>query len=329
MPSLTTASQGSQLVADHPAFVHRPVLLDEVVALFTDVPTGTLVDATLGGGGHAAALLASRPDLRLVGIDRDPDALAAATTRIASSPSTAGRLATLRARFDDGLATLLAEGTETPVVGVLFDLGVSSPQFDRPERGFSYRVDAPLDMRMDPGQIQSAADLVADADEAELARILRTYGDERFAGRIARAIVAARPVTTTGQLAELVRDAIPAPARRRGGHPAKRTFQALRIAVNDELGALERGLALAIDLVIPGGRIAVISYHSGEDRITKSTMRDAIDGGCTCPSGLPCACGAVARARNVSRGGITPTAAEIEANPRSASARLRAVEVTP
>lgn len=325
---LTANSQGSMPVTDQPAFSHRPVLRDEVVALFADVPTGTLVDATLGGGGHAAALLTARVDQSLIGIDRDPDALAAASTRIASSPATSGRLQPLRARFDDGLSTLLAEGTDVPVVGVLFDLGVSSPQFDRPERGFSYRADAPLDMRMDPAQPQSAADLVATADESELAWILRTYGDERFAGRIARAIVAARPVTTTGQLAEVVRDAIPAPARRRGGHPAKRTFQALRIAVNDELGALEHGLSLALDLVVPGGRVAVISYHSGEDRITKSTMRDAIDGGCTCPPGLPCACGAVARARNVSRGGITPTAAEVERNPRAASARLRAVEVT-
>ena len=329
MPSLAIATHGSQPMTDQPAFVHRPVLLDEVVALFADVPAGTIVDATLGGGGHAAALLAARSDQRCIGIDRDPDALAAATARVESSTDTAGRLQTLRARFDDGLATLLTGGTEVPVVGVLFDLGVSSPQFDRPERGFSYRVDAPLDMRMDPAQPRSAADLVAEADESELARILRSYGDERFAGRIARAIVAARPVTTTGQLAEIVRDAIPAPARRRGGHPAKRTFQALRIAVNDELGALERGLSLAIDLVVPGGRVAVISYHSGEDRITKSTMRDAIDGGCACPPGLPCACGAVTRARNVSRGGITPTAAEVEANPRAASARLRAIEVTP
>jgi 16S rRNA (cytosine1402-N4)-methyltransferase len=318
-----------QPATDPSAFGHRPVLLDEVVALFADVPTGTLVDATLGGGGHAAALLDARPDQRLVGIDRDPDALAAATARIASTPGADDRFSVLRARFDDGLATLLAGGTETPVVGVLFDLGVSSPQFDRPERGFSYRADAPLDMRMDPAQPERAADLVAEADEAELARILRTYGDERFAGRIARAIVAARPVTTTTQLAEIVRDAIPAPARRRGGHPAKRTFQALRIAVNDELGALERGLSLALDLVEPGGRVAVISYHSGEDRITKSTMRDAIDGGCTCPPGLPCACGAVSRARNITRGGITPSEAEVEANPRASSARLRAVEVTP
>lgn len=328
MPT-SAALIGSSDMTDPASFEHRPVLLDEVVALFDTVPTGLLVDATLGGAGHACALLAARRDQHLLGIDRDPDALAAATRRLESSSTTAERFQTRRARFDDGLVALGDEETDLPIVGVLFDLGVSSPQFDRPERGFSYRADAPLDMRMDPSLPRSAADLLADADEQELTRILRVYGDERFARPIARAIIAARPVTTTGALADLVRSAIPAPARRRGGNPAKRTFQALRIAVNDELEALTRGLDAALELVDSGGRVAVISYHSGEDRIAKALLRDAIDGGCICPPGLPCVCGAVARARNVTRGGITPSAAEVEANPRAASARLRAVEVLP
>ncbi len=312
-------------VADPEAFVHAPVLLDEVVELFTSCRDGVIVDATLGGGGHAAALVDGAPDRSIIGIDRDRDALAAAASR----PELRDRLTTLHARFDDGLRTLLATrgADEPPVVGVLFDLGVSSPQFDRGERGFSYRIDAPLDMRMDRSAGRSAADLVNDAPEAELARILRTFGDERFAARIARAIVASRPIDSTVALAEVVRNAIPAAARRRGGHPAKRTFQALRIAVNDELEALEGALEAALDLVASGGRVAAISYHSGEDRRVKAAFRDAVDGGCTCPPNLPCACGAVVRARNLTRGGVTPGAAEIERNPRAASARLRAVEL--
>lgn len=312
-------------VADPSRYEHRPVLRDEVTALFAEVPDGTVVDATLGGGGHAAALAAARPGRRIIGIDRDPAALEAATGRFAADPDLAGRLTTRRGRFDEVLAGLVG----TPgVVGVLFDLGVSSPQLDRADRGFSYRSDAPLDMRMDPDAPRSAAELLADTDEAGIARILWEYGDERYARRIARAIVAARPVTTTGQLVDIVRAAVPAPARRRGGHPAKRTFQALRIAVNDELGALVAGLAAAFDLVVAGGRVVVISYHSGEDRIVKQFFRDAVSGGCVCPPGLPCVCGAVSRARLVTRGGVTPGPAEIEANPRAASARMRAVEVS-
>jgi len=218
---------------------------------------------------------------------------------------------------------------DEPLVGALFDLGVSSPQLDRAERGFSYRLDAPLDMRMDPSASRTADEVVNQYPERELASVLRRYGDERFANRIARAVVAARPVRTTGELAELVRDAIPAPARRTGGHPAKRTFQAIRIEVNEELDVLPVALDAAIDLLAPGGRIAVLAYHSGEDRIVKQALRDAETGGCTCPPGLPCVCGAVPLIRLLRRGGRTPSAEERAANPRAESARLRSAEKLP
>ncbi|WP_421119807.1 16S rRNA (cytosine(1402)-N(4))-methyltransferase RsmH [Aquihabitans daechungensis] len=308
-------------------FVHDPVLLDLVVELFAPIPAGTVVDATLGGAGHAAAVLQSRPDLRVLGLDRDRNALAAAQVRLASFGP---RAEAHHARFDQLATVVAAAGTANqPIVGVLFDLGVSSPQFDDGERGFSYRHDAPLDMRMDQGSGQSAADLVNTADERELAGILRRNADERFAGRIARAIVAARPITTTGELADVVVSAIPAPARRKGGFPAKRTFQALRIHVNEELDVLPPALDAAIEVLAPGGRLVVISYHSGEDRIVKERLRRADDGGCTCPPGLPCGCGAVPEGRLLKRGGWTPSAAETAANPRAASARLRAIEKLP
>ena len=214
-------------------------------------------------------------------------------------------------------------------MAVLFDLGVSSPQLDRAERGFSYRQAAPLDMRMDRRGGPTAATVVNEYPEAELASVLRRYGDERFAARIARAIVAARPVSTTGELADLVREAIPAPARRRGGHPAKRTFQAIRIEVNDELAILPGSIDAAIELLAPGGRIAVLSYHSGEDRIVKDRLREAETGGCTCPPGLPCVCGAVPVVRLLRRGGWVADPAEVARNPRAESARLRAAERLP
>jgi 16S rRNA (cytosine1402-N4)-methyltransferase len=304
-----------------PDFTHRPVMADEIVDLFAPVPPGWLVDATLGGAGHASALLEAHPHLEV--IDQDPDALAAAATRLAPFGD---RARTARARFDALAAVVAAEIPGQPVVGCLFDLGVSSPQLDRAERGFSYRLDAPLDMRMDPAAARSAADVVNTYAEADLARVLRTYGDERFATRIAKAIVAARPVHTTGELAELVRNAIPAPARRRGGHPAKRTFQAIRIEVNEELDVLPVALEAGIDVLAPGGRIVVLSYHSGEDRIVKQVLRDAETGGCICPPGLPCVCGAEPTIRLLRRGGRTPSAAELEANPRAESARLRSAE---
>lgn len=314
-------------MSDPRSFVHEPVLLERVLELFAPVPAGTIVDATLGGAGHAAALLEARADFRVLGLDQDPHALVAAQARLAVFGD---RATATHARFDQLATVVAAAGAAIqPIVGVLFDLGVSSPQFDRPERGFSYRHDAPLDMRMDTSTGPTAADLLNDSEERELAAILRTYADERFAGRIAKAIASSRPVLTTAQLTELVVNAIPAPARRKGGHPAKRTFQALRIAVNQELEVLPPALDAAIDVVAPGGRVLAISFHSGEDRIVKERFRRADDGGCTCPPGLPCACGATPEARLLKRGGWVPGAAESAANPRSASARLRAVEKLP
>ncbi|HVM53893.1 MAG TPA: 16S rRNA (cytosine(1402)-N(4))-methyltransferase RsmH [Acidimicrobiales bacterium] len=303
-------------------FEHEPVMVDLIVDLFGPVPAGTIVDATVGGAGHAAALLDAHPHVRVAGLDRDPDAVEAAATRLRRF----GDRATVHhARFDavrDVVAALGLDGLS----GALFDLGVSSHQLDTGERGFSHRADAPLDMRMDPTRGPTAADVVNGYEEAELARILRTHGDERYATRIARAIVAARPITTTGRLVEVIRDAIPAPARRRGGHPATRSFQAVRIEVNDELAVLQPALEQAIALLVPGGRCAVLAYHSGEDRIVKSTFRDAATGGCTCPPGLPCGCGAVPTVRLLKRGAWKASADEVARNRRSESARLRAVE---
>jgi 16S rRNA (cytosine1402-N4)-methyltransferase len=308
-------------VAEQDAFEHAPVMRVEIVSAFGSVPAGTIVDATLGGGGHSAALLDSRSDLDVLGIDQDPDALAAATQRLAPYGE---RVRTSRRRFDD-LAGALAEHSIDQVSGALFDLGVSSPQFDRGDRGFSYRHDGPLDMRMDTDQRWSAADVVNGYAEADLARIIRRYGDERFADRIARAIVAARPIQSTTDLAAVVTAAIPAAARRTGGHPAKRTFQAIRIEVNDELGVLPDALDQAMAVTRPGGRIAVLSYHSGEDRIVKERFAAAA-GACECPDDLPCVCGAVQTVRIVR--GIPKKAGNEEraANPRASSARLRVVE---
>jgi 16S rRNA (cytosine1402-N4)-methyltransferase len=305
------------------AFRHEPVLLERVVAVLGAVPPGLLVDATVGGGGHARALLEAHAGLSLIGVDQDDDALAAAASLGTDFP---GRVQLVRSRFDRLAEVVATAGAGRPVVAVLFDLGVSSPQLDREDRGFSYRHDAPLDMRMDRRGESSAATIVNEYPEAELASVLRRYGDERYAGRIARAVVAARPVLTTSELADLVRDAIPAPARRRGGHPAKRTFQAIRIEVNDELGILPASIDDAVDLLATGGRIAVLSYHSGEDRIVKDRLRQAETGGCTCPPGLPCVCGAVPEVRLLRRGGWVADPAERARNPRAESARLRAAE---
>jgi 16S rRNA (cytosine1402-N4)-methyltransferase len=308
-----------------PSFSHRPVLVDLVVELFAPVPPGVVVDATVGGGGHAEALLDAHPHLSVVGLDQDPDAVAAASARLARFGD---RAAVHRVRFDR-LADVLAERGVDGASGALFDLGVSSPQLDRPERGFSYRAEGPLDMRMDPTRAPSAADLVNGADEAELARLLHAYGDERYARRIARAIVAQRPIGTTDRLAEIVRDAVPAPARRRGGHPARRTFQAIRIAVNDELAILPATLDDAIDALVPGGRCVAIAYHSGEDRIVKDRFRAAEAGGWTGPSHLPVPPDVHPTVRLLRRGAWRPSGAEVAANPRAEAARLRAVEKLP
>ena len=299
-------------------YEHEPVMVGEVVDLFAPVPTGTVVDATTGGAGHSRALLDAHPHLRITGLDQDPVAVAAARERLAPYGD---RATVIHARFDR-----IAEVVEGPVSGVLFDLGVSSVQLDVAERGFSHRFDAPLDMRMDTTTGRTAADVINGYDEAALARVLREHGDERFAARIARAIVANRPIETTGRLVEVIRAAIPAPARRKGGHPATRSFQAVRIEVNEELDVLPVALEAALALLVPGGRCAVLAYHSGEDRIVKAVLRDAATGGCTCPPNLPCGCGAVPTVRLLKRGAWKPTAEEIARNPRAESARLRAVE---
>jgi len=307
---------------DAAGFRHRPVLLSRIVDLFAPVPPGWVVDATIGGAGHATAILEQHEHLNVLGLDQDADALAAAAERLAPFGD---RARLLHVRFD-ALRTAVNDLATTPVSGVLFDLGVSSPQLDRAERGFSYRHDAPLDMRMDQGQRRSAAEVVNDTDERELAGILRTFGDERFATRIARTIVAHRPVHTTGELADLVREGIPAAARRTGGHPAKRTFQAIRIAVNAELDILADSIDAAVDVLVPQGRCAVLSYHSGEDRIVKARLRHAATGGWKGPAHLPPPDSARPTVRLLKAGAWTPTAGEQHANPRATSARLRAVE---
>ena len=303
-------------------FRHEPVMEREIVEVFSTVPAGHVLDATLGGAGHTTALLESRDDLSVVGVDRDDDALTVSRARLARFED---RVSLHHRRFDE-IETAMDEAGVEQLSGALFDLGVSSYQFDAGERGFSYRVDAPLDMRMDASGGVTAADIVNTWPEAEIVRILRDNADERFALRIARAVIAARPIATTVELAEVVAGAIPAPARRRGGHPAKRTFQALRIAVNSELEILPDALDTAIRNTKSGGRVAVLSYHSGEDRIVKERFRHHTTGGCTCPATLPCVCGATPSVRLV-RVSSKPSAVEMDRNPRSTSARLRVAEV--
>jgi len=304
-------------------YQHRPVMVDEVSAILGEAPPGVVVDATVGGGGHARALLQAHPHLRVVGLDRDPDAVAAAGAALAPFGE---RAMVRRARFDD-LAEVVADlEVDGEVTGALFDLGVSSPQLDRPDRGFSYREPGPLDMRMDPDAPRTAADVVNTYDEAELARLFAESGERRFARRIARAVVSRRPLSTTTELADVVRDAIPAAARRHGGHPARRAFQAIRIEVNGELEVLGPAIDAALAVLLPGGRAVTLAYHSGEDRIVKERFRGAATGGCTCPPGLPCTCGAVPTVRLLNRGARKPSAAEVATNPRAEAARLRAVE---
>lgn len=308
-------------------FRHTPVLVREVVEALSPAlsPGSVFVDCTVGGGGHAEALLETAPGIRMVGMDRDPDALEAARNRLARfSP----RLALVKANFAQ-VGVVTAELVDGEVKGVLYDLGVSSPQLDRPDRGFGYRLDAPLDMRMDRSDPLSAAEVVNTYPEERLAEVISKFGDERFARRIARAIVrrrVSRPFDSSADLAEVVRSAIPAATRRRGPHPARRTFQALRIEVNRELESLADSLPQSIEILSPGGRLAVIAYHSGEDRLVKRAMADAARG-CKCPADFPrCVCGARASLRLLNRKPIRPTTEEVEANPRSDSARLRVAE---
>ncbi|OBA90097.1 16S rRNA (cytosine(1402)-N(4))-methyltransferase [Mycobacteriaceae bacterium 1482268.1] len=318
---------------------HIPVLLDRCVELLAPAltrrsPDGSgavLVDATLGAGGHAERFLTELPGVRMIGLDRDPTALRIASERLAPF---ADRIVMIRTTFD-GIADALAESGlrasdsgRPEIDGILFDLGVSSMQLDRTERGFSYSADAPLDMRMDPDAELTAADVLNTYDEKSLARILREFGEERFAGRIAAQIVrrrARRPFTRTGELVELLYEAIPAPARRTGGHPAKRTFQALRVAVNGELDVLRDALPVAMTALGQGGRIVVMSYQSLEDRIIKNVFAAATAS--RTPPGLPVELpGHEPEFTSLTRGAERAAAEEIDLNPRSASVRLRALE---
>jgi len=302
---------------------HVPVLADEVRELLAIRPGETAVDTTFGAGGHARLLAADlRGEGKLIAIDRDPSV----RPYFESFRRRAGVQARLlHGDFADVLERLAQNGVRADAV--LFDLGVSSMQIDRPERGFSYAVDAPLDMRMDPSEDYSARDLVNEASAKEMEKIFRRFGEERYAKSIARAIVERRrreEITRTSELVETIRGAIPAPARFGEGHPAKRVFQALRIAVNDELQSLADALPSALELLRPGGRLAVISFHSLEDRITKRFMR-AKEHGCICPPDFPiCNCGHEAELRLLGRKAIRPSPRELALNPRAASARLRA-----
>lgn len=306
-------------------FEHRPVLLKEVLRILMPFPGGTYVDGTLGGGGHSAEILRTAPGSRIIGIDRDERALEAAASRLKSFGDCTTVFHGNYAEMDQ----FVARSGIQEVDGVLLDLGVSSPQLDEGERGFSYRSDAPLDMRMDRSQPLTARDLANGLSEDELAGIIFDYGEERFARRIAARIAKERalaPIETTGRLAEIVRQAIPAPARRTGPHPSRRTFQALRIAVNDELGSLGRGLRSAVKILRPGGRLAVISFHSLEDRICKETFQE-LARKCQCPPGIPiCVCASRPALRVLTKKPITAEEDELESNPRSRSAKLRAAE---
>jgi 16S rRNA (cytosine1402-N4)-methyltransferase len=302
---------------------HVPVLAGELIELLDPHPGEVAVDCTLGGGGHAR-LIAGRigPGGTLIGIDRDPVA-EERFAELAAEVSCATRF--IRASFVDGLRELAGEGVTADLV--YMDLGMSSMQVDTWERGFSYSYDAPLDMRMDPDQELTAAQIVNEWDERRLARLFRDYGEERYAGPIARAIARERrrhELETTNELVEVIAAAVPAPARFAGGHPAKRVFQAIRIAVNDELDQLDGGLPLAWDLLRPNGRFAGITFHSLEDRRVKRFLAARAQG-CVCPPDLPvCACGRTPEAELLSRRSIAPTAGEVAANPRAKSARLRA-----
>ena len=298
---------------------HVPVLADEVLAALDPHPGETVIDCTFGAGGHGSMLAARlRGEGKLIAIDRDPS-VAPYFERLRRSTAAKARL--LHGEFSAVLTQLSENGVEADAI--LLDLGVSSMQLDRPERGFSYAADAPLDMRMDPSAELSAREIVNEYDERTLADIFKRYGEERFARQIARAIAKQRPFERTGQLVETIKASIPAPARFGEGHPAKRVFQALRIEVNDELGALERALPAAVDMLRPRGRLAVISFHSLEDRLVKRFLR-AQEHGCTCPPDFPvCVCGSQPILRATPRRAIRPSAAEIARNPRAQSARLR------
>jgi 16S rRNA (cytosine1402-N4)-methyltransferase len=304
---------------------HVPVLAAEVRESLGVRPGETVLDATFGAGGHSSLLA---DDLqgrgKLIAVDRDPTA----KTYFERFKKRAGGINTRLLRGDFAVVLPQLAANDVRVDAVLLDLGVSSMQLDRPDRGFSYSVDAPLDMRMDPTDEVDAAHIVNTWTERDLTHIFRKYGEERYAKQIARAIVKNRPFERSGELVDVIKAAIPAPARFGEGHPAKRVFQALRIAVNDELGSLEAALPAALELLKPGGRLAVISFHSLEDRIVKHFLRDR-ERGCTCPPDFPvCVCGHEPELRAIQRRPVRPSEAEVATNPRAASARLRAAVKT-
>lgn len=308
------------------AFVHEPVLLAEVLQWMNVRENGVYADGTLGGGGHSGAMLeASGGTATLYGIDRDENAIAAATARLEQYPG----FHAIHGNFHD-VKALLSQAGAPPLDGALLDLGVSSPQLDQAERGFSYHEDAPLDMRMDRSQGMTAADLLAEVSEGELTRILREYGEEKWAARIAHFVVERRqtqPLRTTQDLVRVVDAAIPKAVRRKDdGHPARRTFQAVRIAVNDELDPLDRALEDFVDCLKPGGRLLVITFHSLEDRLVKNRFRQWATA-CTCPPEYPvCVCGGKAKAKLITRKPVEAAPEELEANRRSRSAKLRVIE---
>ena len=304
-------------------FHHKPVLFEETIDSLAIRPEGLYIDGTMGGGGHSEAILQRLTTGRLLSIDQDPDAIQAAGQRLSRYPQTIR----VQGNFSSMKEIAHAQGWEQ-VDGVLLDIGVSSYQLDAPERGFSYHHDAPLDMRMSQQGV-SARDLVNGLSEQELADVIFRYGEDRNARRIARGIVEAReqqPLETTGQLAEVIKASVPAKVRRSEGHPARKTFQALRIAVNGELDRLQEGLEAAFSLLKPQGRLAVITFHSLEDRIVKRQMAQWCQG-CTCPKDFPvCVCGRTPQGQLVYKKGLAPSQQEVAENPRARSARLRVIE---
>ncbi len=307
-------------------FHHKPVLFEETIRSLAIRPEGTYIDGTMGGGGHSEAILQRLTTGTLLSIDQDPDAIRAAGERLKQYPQSIR----VRGNFAQMGEIAKAQGMEA-VDGVLLDIGVSSYQLDTPERGFSYHHDAPLDMRMSQ-EGPSARDLVNTLDERELADIIFRYGEDRSARRIAQGICLARekaPIETTAQLAEIIKESVPAAVRRAEGHPARKTFQALRIAVNGELDRLQEGLEAGFGLLKPGGRLAVITFHSLEDRIVKQQMQEWCQG-CICPKDFPvCVCGRKPQGKLVYKKGLAPSPEEVEENPRARSSRLRVIEKLP
>lgn len=305
-------------------FTHRSVLLDECIEALNIRPDGVYVDGTAGGGGHSYEIASHLEGGRLIAIDQDENAIAAAGKRLAPF---ADRVSIVRSNFR-AIADVCASLEINAIDGVLLDLGVSSHQLDTPERGFSYNADAPLDMRMDTGNLLTAYRVVNEYSESELRRVLFEYGEEKFSSRIAANIVAARqgsPVKTTGELVDIIKRSMPAAAREGGHHPAKRSFQAIRIEVNSELSVIEPAIRSAVNLLRPGGRMAIITFHSLEDRIVKQTFASLAQG-CTCPRSLPvCVCGNKPKVRIETRKPILPGTVELEQNPRSRSAKLRVI----